>query len=117
MRRSTVKSGLNLIIAAVASVILAAFYHEHVAALFFLSPSGETQFIFLGLFWGGVIGFCGIAVTVAGLLRAPMEERAVSLLRPIIILTSLVLLFMFLLFSSFGPPERPKLRPGETITI
>jgi hypothetical protein len=117
MRRSTVKSGLKLIIAAVVSIILAAFFHEHVAALFFLEPGGESQYIFLGLFWGGVFGFFGIAVTVVGLLRAPEGEQAVSLLWPVAILAALVLLFMVLLFLSFNVPERPKLRPGETITI
>ena len=117
MRRSTVKSGLKLIIAAVVLVILAAFFHEQIADFLLLSPGGETQFIFLGLFWGGVSGFCGIAVAVVGLLRTPGGEHAVSLLRPMAILAALVFLFMYLLFSSFSPPERPKLRPGETITI
>jgi hypothetical protein len=117
MRRSIVKTGLNLLMAAVVSVILAAFYHEYIAAFFFLSPGGETQFIFLGLFWGGVFGFCGIAVTVIGLLRAPGGKEPVSLLRTMIILAALVLLFVLLLFSSFRTPEYPKLRPGETVTI
>ena len=117
MRRSTVNYGLKLIIAAVVLVILAAFFHEQTAAFFFLSPEGETQFIFLGLFWGGVFGFCGIAVAIVGLLRAPGGEHAVSLAKPIIILTALILLFLFLLFSSFSAPEHPRLRPGETITI
>jgi hypothetical protein len=117
MRRSTVKSGLKLTIAAVVSIILAAFFHEYVAALFFLAPDSESQYIFLGLFWGGVFGFFGITVTVVGLLRSPKGEHAVSLLRPVAILAALVLLFMVLLFSSFNAPERPKLRPGETITI
>jgi len=117
MRRSTVNSGLKLTIAAVVSITLSAFFHEYVAALFFLAPGGETQYIFLGLFWGGVFGFFGIAVTVVGLLRAPQGEQAVSLLRPVAILAALVLMFMALLFSSFNAPERPKLHPGETITI
>ena len=117
MRRSTVKSGLNLIIAAVVSVILAAFYHEYLASLLFLSSGGETQFIFLGLFWGGVLGFCGIAVAVVGLIRAPGGGAAVDLLRPMIVLVALVLVFFYLLFSAFKAPERPNLRPGETISI
>ncbi len=117
MRRSTVNTGLKLIIAAVVSVIMAAFFHEQIAAIFFLSPGGETQFVFLGLFWGGVFGFCGITVTIAGLLRAPGKEQAAGLLRLMVILAALVILFIFLLFSSFSEPERMKLRPGETITI
>ncbi|HLO25058.1 MAG TPA: hypothetical protein VK187_03025 [Geobacteraceae bacterium] len=117
MRRSTVRSGLRLIITAVVSVILAAFFHDDIAALLSLSPGGETQFIFLGLFWGGVFGFCGILVTVIGLLRAPGREHEVGLLRSMIILVALVLLFLYLLLNSFNQPERPQLRPGETITI
>jgi hypothetical protein len=117
MRRSIVKSGLKLIIAAVALVILAAFFHDHVAALFFLSPGGETQFIFLGLFWGGVLGCSGIVVTIVGLLRGPAGERAVNLLKPLVILAAFILLFVYLLLTSFNQPERPQLRPGETITI
>jgi hypothetical protein len=117
MRRSTVQAGLKLIIAAVVSIILAAFFHEYVAAFLFLSPDGETQYIYLGLFWGGLFGFFGIAVTFVGLLRAPQGGYAASLWKPAAILAALVLLFIILLFSSFNAPEPPKLRPGETITI
>ena len=117
MRRSSVNSGLRLIIIAVASIILAAFFHDTVASLLFLNPGGETEFIFLGLFWGGIIGFCGIVVTLVGLLRAPAPERAASILKPLVVLSALVILFMYLLFSSWTAPEQPTLRPGETITI
>lgn len=117
MRRSVVKTGLKLVSAAVALVISAAFFHEYVASLFFLSPGGETQFIFLGLFWGGLFGFSGIAVMIVGLLRSPGGEQGVGLLKPLVILVALVLFFLCLLLSSFSGPERPQLRPGEMITI
>lgn len=117
MRRSSVNSGLRLIIVAVVSIILAAFFHDTIASLLFLNPGGETQFIFLGLFWGGIIGFCGIAVTFVGLLRAPAAEQSASILKPLVVLAALVILFIYLLFSSLTAPEQLKLNPGETITI
>jgi hypothetical protein len=117
MRSRTVKTGLDLIIAAVVLVILAAFYHEQIAQILSLAPHSEIRFIFLGLLCGGGFGFCGITVAVLGLLRSPGSGVRVSLVKPVSILALLVLLFVFLLFSSFNTPENPKLRPGETITI
>ncbi len=117
MRRSTVRTGIRLLIAAVAAVILAAFFHGTVADALALTPGGETQFVYLGLFWGGVLGFCGILVSLVGLLRAPGGQAVPGLLRPLAVLAILVLLFFYLLLTSFNRPERPELRPGETITI
>ena len=116
MRRSTVKSGLKLIVGGVVSVILATFFHEQVAALLFFSPGGGTEFVFLGLFAGGVLGFSGILVTVFGFLRAPAGEK-VRLLPTLVTLIVVVLLFFILLSFSFRSTEQPRLRPGETITI
>lgn len=116
MRSRTVRTGLNLIISAVVLVILAAFYHEQIGLLLSLSPGSETRFIFLGLLWGGIFGFGGITVAVFGLLRSPGGAR-VSLMKPMVILVFLVLMFIFLLLSSFNRPESPRLRPGETLTI
>ncbi|HTG82437.1 MAG TPA: hypothetical protein VL949_10870 [Geobacteraceae bacterium] len=117
MRRTTVGSGLKLIIGGVVAVILASFFHDQLATLLFLSPAGETELIFLGLFWGGVLGFCGILVTVIGFLRASGGERRINLLRSVIALIMVVLLFFILLFATFRNPEPRRLRPGETITI
>ena len=117
MRRSTVKSGLRLIIGGIVAVILASFFHEQLAELLFLSPAGETEFIYLGLFWGGVLGFCGILVTIIGFLRAPAGEQRVNLFSSVITLIVVILLFFILLFVTFRNPEQPRLRPGETITI
>lgn len=117
MRRSTVKSGLKLIIGGVVAVILATFFHEEMAWLLFLSPGGETQFVFWGLFWGGVLGFIGILLTVLGFLRAPAGEQRVSLRPVLVALIVSILLFFLLLFVTFRSPEQPRLRPGETITI
>lgn len=117
MRRITIKSGLKLITGGVVAVILAAFFHEQIARLLFLSPAGQAQFVFLGLFWGGVLGFCGILVAVIGFLRAPAGERGVRLLPSVVALMVAVVVFFILLFLSFRNSEQPRLRPGETITI
>lgn len=117
MRRNTVKSGLKLISGGIVAVILATFFHEQLARLLFLSPGGETRFIFLGLFWGGVLGFCGILVTIIGFLRAPAGERQVRLLPALITLIAVIVIFFILLFGSFRGSQQPRLRPGETITI
>ncbi len=117
MRRSTIKPGLRLISGGVVAVILASFFHEQMAELLFLSPGGEAEFIFLGLFWGGVRGFFGILGTIIGFLLAPAGEQRVNLLRSVITLIVVILLFFILLFVTFRNPESPRLRPGETITI
>jgi hypothetical protein len=117
MRRNTVKSGLRLITGGIVAVILATFFHEQMAGLLFLSPGGETQFIFLGLFWGGALGFSGIVVTVIGFLRAPAGERQVRLGATVIALLVVIVIFFVLLVVTFKSTEQPRLRPGETITI
>lgn len=117
MRRNSIKGGLNLLIVAISLVILATFFHEQVADLLSLPPSGETRFIFLGLFLGGVCGCLGILITVAGLLRHPTTGRNVPLVPTLIVLAATILLFFILLYSSFNAPEPARLRPGETITI
>ena len=117
MRRSTVRTGLNLIIAAVILIILAAFYHAQIAQLLSLSPGSETRFIYLGFLWGGICGCAGISVAIFGLLRAPGGRPRVGLLKPLVVLALLLFMFTFLLFSSLTRTEMPRLRPGETITI
>jgi len=118
MRRRTVRTGLHLIITAVVLIILAAFSHGRIALLLALSPASETRFIFLSLLWGGIFGFCGIAVAIFGLLLSPGGGTPrVGLVTPVVILALLLLMFAFLLFSSINTPDYPGLRPGETITI
>ena len=117
MRRSSVRAGLNLISTAVAFVIVAAFFHEQAATLFFLHPGAEEQLVMLGLFWGGIAGFAGIVVLITGMVRPTGGPYTASLKKPLFTLIFLVVLFVLLLVSSFELPDHQKLRPGETITI
>ncbi len=118
MRGNRIKAGLNLLILAICMVIVATFFHEEVAGLFALSPSGEARFVFIGLFWGGVCGCLGILLTVWGIiLQNSSPGRGVPLGPTLIVLAATILLFFFLLYAAFKSPEPPRLRPGETITI
>jgi hypothetical protein len=117
MRTRTVAKGLHLLSAAVLLVTLSAFYHGGVAQLLALSPAGETQFVMLGLFWGGILGGAGILVAVVGFLRRPAGERRVSLFPSLLLLMGAMGLFFLLLVGSFGQESAPRLRPGETIVI
>jgi hypothetical protein len=117
MRKGTAKTGLNLILAGVAPLILATFYHEQIARLLFLPPAGETALIYLGFFWGGVCGCLGILVTVTGLVRSAGRGPDVRLAPTVILLAAAIILYFYLLYESFTRPAPPKLHPGETITI
>jgi hypothetical protein len=117
MRRSTVKLGLDMTIVGVALVTLATFYHQQLASLLSLSPLFEAHLVSLALFWGGVCGCLGMLVTIAGMLRAAVGGERVALAPSLVILLATILLFFFLLYSSFSSPEPARLRPGESIAI
>jgi len=117
MRKGTVKSGLNLLLAAVVPLILATFYHERIARLLLLSPYSETMIIFLGFFWSGVSGCLGILVIVTGLVLNAGKGPEVRLAPTVVLLGVALILYFFLFYSSFTTTEPAKLRPGETITI
>ena len=117
MRVKTVSSGVKLISGGIVSVILATYFHEHVAAILRFSQEGETRFIFLGLFLGGGLGFCGILITVIGFLLTPLGVERKSLLPVLCFLIAVVFIFFMLLLHSFTVKEHPRLLPGESITI
>jgi hypothetical protein len=117
MRKRTIKLGLKLILAGVVSLILATFYHEHIARLFLLSPDSETIFIWLGFFSGGILGCLGIMVTMTGLVRSAGEGPSVRLTYTLILLSASLIIYFYLLYASFITPEPARLLPGETITI
>lgn len=117
MRRRTVKKGLNILSGGIVAIILATFYHSDFAELFRLSPAGETEFIFLGLFWGGVLGGCGILVAMLGLIRSAQPGERVRMAPALTLLVLLATVFLILWFASSRAPVQPRLAPGETITI
>ena len=117
MRRQTVTYGIRLVSGGIAAVILATFFHEQLAALLLLSSGGELQFIFLGLLFGGILGFSGILVAVAGFLLASGRGPQPRILPSLVLLIVLVVLFFILIFLPFGASRQPPLRPGDTVII
>lgn len=108
---------MRLISGGIVSVILATYFHEQIAAIFGFSHGGEARFIFMGLFWGGGLGFCGILITVVGFLLSSVGLEKKSLLPALCFLFGVIIIFFLLLIHSFTVKEHPRLRPGETITI
>ena len=117
MRKSTVKHGLNSIIAGIVSIILASYFHHTIAALFHLSAEAEDNFIFFGIFCGGVFGGLGVIISAIGLLRSPSIEQKTRLAPSLIILIAVTILFFILFFSFFNSFVPQHIHPGETITI
>ena len=117
MRKKTVKTGFNLILAGVVSLILATFYHGHIARLLLLSQGGETIFVLLGFLVGGAAGCLGILVVLAGMLLGPGKEQGIRLSYTVILLASALVIYIFLSFLSITGTEPSGLEPGETITI
>ena len=117
MRKKTIKLGLNLITAGIVLLILATFFHENVAAVFSLSTTVEARFVYISLFWGSAAGCIGIVVAAIGILRSEKYHDQVYITPSLIVLAAVIMLFFFLLFSSFQNPAHPRLHPGETIVI
>jgi len=117
MRKRTVKTGFNLILVGVLSLILATFYHGHVARLLLLSPGGETFFVLLGFLVGGAAGCLGILVALAGMVLGPGKVQEVRLSYTVILLASALVIYLTLSYLSMTGSEPPSLEPGETITI
>lgn len=117
MRKRTVKTGSIMLLAGVVSLILATFYHGHVARLLLLSPGGEAVFVFLGFLVGAGAGSLGILLALAGVLLAPGKEQEVRLSYTLILLASAIVIYLFLSYLSITSSEPPRLEPGETITI
>ncbi len=117
MRKRIVKSGLNLLLAAILPLILATFYHERIASLFSLSQGGETLLVCLIFFWSALSGCLGILVIVIGLARSAGKGPEVRLAPVVILLIAALIYYFYLFYTSFTTTEPPKPRPGETITI
>ena len=104
-------------VAGIAAVIVATFFHMQLAAFLGLSARAETRLIYWGLFWGGVGCGFGIIVSVAGLVRTEIQDDRPPLLRAVAILVALLALLVFLFYRSISSPSPEPLRPGETILI
>ncbi|MSN25767.1 MAG: hypothetical protein GJV46_07830 [Geobacter sp.] len=121
MRKRTVRNGMRLVMAALILIILASFYHGNLSELFSLSIASENRIYSLGIFWAAAIGGYGVVLAAFGLVL-PHEKRdeSVRILPIFLLITGLILLFFYLLASSFNTPadfKQQRLRPGETITI
>lgn len=117
MRKKTVKNGLIYIIIAMVIITTVTFFHDEIAWLLLLSPTGETELTVTGLVIGGLCGGLGVLITALGFLQTSIVERDIYLKPIIVTLAAVILLFMVLLYVSFKIPSQPKILPGETITI
>lgn len=121
MRKSTIRNGMRLVMAALILIILASFYHVQLSDLFSLSPAAEGRIYRLGMFWAAAIGGYGVVVTALGFALSPIKNDAQVRLLPIFLsISAMIFLFFYLLTSSIESPardEQRRLRPGETITI
>lgn len=117
MRKKTVKLGLNYLFCAIVVIIIATFFHDHIAWLFLLTPAGESDLTIAGIVIGGICGGFGVLIVALGFLQTADFDHDVRLKPIILALAAALFLFMMLLYSSFTNPPPPKLHPGETITI
>ena len=121
MRKRTVRSGLRLVAAALALIILASFYHGPIADLFSLSPPAEERSYQTALYWSSLLGGFGVLRIVFGLIRpARKSDGDIRLLPSFLAILAALLLFCYLVSASLEPSDHPRhkrLRPGETITI
>ena len=119
MRKKTVRSGLNFMLAGVVCVIIATFFPVQAATLLLLGIGGDVRVTFLGFFLAGVCGGFGVLVSAAGLLQSGGDdERGVRLAPTVLVLLSLVILFFVLAYNAFTTiPQSPALPRGESINI
>ena len=112
---------MRLVVAALILIILASFYHVQLSDLFSLSPAAESRIYRLGIFWAAAIGGYGVVVAALGFAFSPLKNDFKVRLLPVFLgITALILLFFYLLSTSFDAPvrdEQRRVRPGETITI
>ncbi len=121
MRKSTVRNGLRMIMAALILIILASFYHVQISDLFSLTLSEESRIYRLGMFWAAAIGGYGVVLTAFGFVLSSINKDTQVRLRPLFAgVSALIFLFFYLLSSEISAPARDEQRrvhPGETITI
>lgn len=119
MRKSTIRNGMRLLLAALILINLATFFHAGVADLFSLSASAEERFSTLGIFWAAAIGGYGVVVAVLGfVLPANYRDAGVRLAPVFVLLLCAVAMFFYFFVTSLNEPAgEERLKPGTTITI
>jgi hypothetical protein len=117
MRKRTIRSGLRFMIAGIACVILATFFHAQISNLLFAGMADEGKLTFLGFFLGWMLSGYGALWTVAGFVQSGANSERVRLAPTFLLLVSLVVLFFVLAYDSMSSPRVPPLQPGETINI
>lgn len=121
MRKRTVRNGLRLVMASLALIILASFYHASLSEMLSLSMAAENRVYNLGIFWATAIGSYGVVLVAFGfILSSQKRDESVRILPTFITVIALIALFFYLLTNSINNPvkeEQKRLRPGETMTI
>jgi len=112
MRKSTVRSGMRMLLAAMLLILLASLYSS--------ITLGTTRNLYgQVIFWASALGGLGVIMAVAGLIRSPGRYDQKIKIYPLLLLIFAVIVFYFyLMASSFSTPAiYERLHPGETITI
>jgi len=121
MRKSTMRNGMRLVLAALLLIILASFFHGGVAEALSLSIEAEMRLYRLGIFWAAAMGGYGVVLAAFGLvLPGNQRDFGVRIMPVFLMIVAAIFLFFYLLAASFdepATPQRERLRPGETITI
>jgi hypothetical protein len=117
MQRSLINKGLIWLSSSILGISLLTFYGDDLSVLFGLDQQGRALMLFWGFFVVGTTGCTSIIAIVNGLLKASMTVHRVPILPALIIFILSVVLFCYLLMSSFREASPIHLRPGETITI
>ena len=112
MRKSTVRSGMRMLLAALLLILLAGFYSS-------LMP-GTTQNLYGHvIFWTSALGGLGVITAVAGLIRSPGKyDHTIKIYPLLLLIIAVIVLYFYLMASLFSTPAiYERLHPGETITI
>lgn len=119
MRKHTIRKGLRLVLTALLLIVLVSFYHSAIADLFSFSVNSEERLYGFGIFLAAAAGCYGVVLAVFGfLMHGDTRDVSVRLLPYFLLIAMAVLLFFWLLVSSFNKASNPGgIRPGETITI
>lgn len=119
MRKRTIRSGMNMLLAAMLLIILFSFFHGGMARLMFLSPGSEQRLLSMGMFAAAALGGYAVVMSVLGLvLPSDYRDAKVRIMPVFVLLLCSVAFFFYLFFASFNrPPEEQPMRPGTTITI